>query len=110
ASGGLKYAAYKLFGSSRDLCRHFGISHELVSMQENRLLFWGQAGRDFEKAALEVFEVYGVSVIYNRQQADGCRPDFVLSDRWADTKLSKSTIFSAADKALEKYLEHTDKL
>lgn len=109
-SGGLSNAAYKLFGSAKKLCEYFGITYEMVSMQENPIKFFGDAGRDFERAVLEIFEECGVSVIYNRQQVDGCRPDFVLSDRWADTKLSKSTVFSGADRALVKYPKHTDKL
>lgn len=106
----LRKSIWKTFGSRKNAYKCYGFHKFMVNKSDNPIVLFSKLGRDFEDAVLEVFADSGVTVIYNREQVPGCRPDFTLSDRWVDTKLSKSTVLSAADSTLSKYPQHTDNL
>lgn len=66
-------------------------------------------GHTFEVVAEDVLKAIYAN-IQCQVSFEGCRPDFVLGDKWLDAKLSRHSPFHPRSTMLERYLKHTDDL
>lgn len=91
-----------------------GRFRELFNVDYNLLLYGrSNPSERFISLGLEFEDMVGKYIFSDAEKqvvVGNCRPDFIIGDRWVDTKLSRSTVFDYRDNTIEKYLQRTDDL
>ncbi len=100
-----------VYGSVRKLMEFYGTPSEIFVDYD--YCGWDgvsiQKGHTFESIVKDMLEVIFDNVQYHAI-FDGCRPDFVIGDRWYDAKLSAYAPFHPKNTMLERYLKNTNDL